>query len=436
MQWVLIAGYLLSGCTAPAIYDRGSISDELNARTGAPLSSEAFPQDFTWPPGILVEDGLSADEAAATALWNNANLEQRLAELGWAKADYVAANLFPNPSIILHFPGGPKTFDAILALPIDLLARSSRIRRSRFEVEKGVALVQEEALALVREARVAHTDWMLARRRVELLRQFAGLMADMAEIATAQEEVGRISTRLAAQARANAADIAGQSIQAEAAERTAGNHLAQLIGFPSNPETLQLQASPVVPPVLACMDDLLMEALTSRPELRAAETAMLAAGAEAGFARASLLDFVARLNVIETKGEGVQYSPGGQLVLPIFNQNQGPRLRAEASMERAVAGYVAAQRLVRQQVNDALAAFTAADRSYSIWRDDVVPARQLEAELSEAAYELGRVSYFDWAVSQTNFVQAQLSLVDAEAALQRAYADIERSLGKRTCNEG
>lgn len=426
---------LASGCTAPPPYDRAFIADELTTRTGASIAPEGMPADFEWAPAVALDDGLSAEEAAATALWNNADFEQRLAELGWAKADLVAASTFPNPSLTLDFPEGPQVFDALLALPVDLLARNSRIDRSRAELDRVLATVQESALELVREARIAHAELALAQERIELMNQFSTLMAEMAEIATARQEVGRTSVRIATQAQADAADVAGQALQATASAQIAANRLAQLIGFPGDAGALQLQSPNFTTPVLPPAESLLAEALSSRPELRAAEAAMVAAGAEAGFERARILELVARVTAVETEGSDTTLDPGVQIGLPIFNQNQGGRLRAQASMQRALAGYVAAERLIRRQVSDALAAFVAADRSYSLWRDEVVPGRQLEADLTQDAYDLGQVSYFDWTLSQTNYVRAQLALADSALALHKAYADLERGIGQRIQSE-
>lgn len=88
--------------------------------------------------------------------------------------------------------------------------------------------------------------------------------------------------------------------------------------------------------------DLVDAALSSRPDLRAAEMAIEAAGKHAGWERSRILAFVAPL--LSTKGvgtSGIKSGPGVSVEIPLFNRNQGSISRAEAEVEQAVLRYLA-----------------------------------------------------------------------------------------------
>ena len=110
-----------------------------------------MPTGFWMGPGV--DDGLNQTEAVAIALWNNADFQASLTDLGFARADLVEAGLLRNPVLSLLFPVGPKRLEATLKWPIETLwerplrIRGGRIRpRSRQEVEHPMAVVIVGAL--------------------------------------------------------------------------------------------------------------------------------------------------------------------------------------------------------------------------------------------------------------------------------------------------
>ena len=56
------------------------------------------------PPDVQLEDGLSEEEAIATALANNAAFRATLAQLEMARGDVIQAGLLTNPNLVAFFP--------------------------------------------------------------------------------------------------------------------------------------------------------------------------------------------------------------------------------------------------------------------------------------------------------------------------------------------
>src|SRR4051794_2141812 len=88
---------LAVGCATPPSCTPADVSADLTARTGHALGPTVPPGKVVFPSGASLADGLTEEEAVAIALWNNANLQELLTELGIARGDLVQANLLPNP---------------------------------------------------------------------------------------------------------------------------------------------------------------------------------------------------------------------------------------------------------------------------------------------------------------------------------------------------
>ena len=63
---------LIAGCATPASYDRDHISQGIKERSDYELGEAAEPGQFQLPEGVLLDDGLTEDEAVILALCNNA----------------------------------------------------------------------------------------------------------------------------------------------------------------------------------------------------------------------------------------------------------------------------------------------------------------------------------------------------------------------------
>ena len=110
------------------------ISSRIQKETGHPTRDGAA--DPAVPDGVVLEDGLTEQEAVALALWNNSGFQESLADLGVARADLLQAGLLRNPVLSLLFPWGPKQLEATARWPIDALwQRPHRVAAARLTTE-------------------------------------------------------------------------------------------------------------------------------------------------------------------------------------------------------------------------------------------------------------------------------------------------------------
>ena len=86
LVWWTCALCLCAGAQAQSKSSISGPPTELEKLAGHGKVTTGKSARFTLPDSVKLDDGLTADEAVAVALWNNAPFQATLAELGIARA--------------------------------------------------------------------------------------------------------------------------------------------------------------------------------------------------------------------------------------------------------------------------------------------------------------------------------------------------------------
>ena len=381
---------------------------------------------------IEISDGLSEKEAVSLALINNADLQSTLAELGFAVGDLEKAGALPNPVFSFLFPVGPKQIEMALAWGIDWLwKRPYRVAAASLDVERVAEDLVARGLDTVRDAQIAHADLALARKRHQLLLDAATTWERVAQLARVRLDAGA-ATQLevtAVESDARTAKLEEQRQIEVVREREA--ELYEIMNAP--PEialdlgAVSLPQSDPVPP--GDLQPLIDRGLGARPEVRAAELGIEAAGERAGLQVAEIFDFVAKADANGPGSEGFEIGPGIDLTLPIFDQNQGGRTRAGAEVEQATWRYLGIKRRVEREVRVAYHRYKRADEALRVWPEEVIAPLQTNVSRAEQAYSAGGASYLEVLDATRRLIEARLRGLDLEAEARHAQAALQRSVG-------
>lgn len=420
---------LLGGCAARRFaVERADVSAELEARVGSGLSEARA--EGTWPDGVDLSDGLDIDEAVATALWNNAELEVALTALGFARADLVGAGKLANPTLTGVVPLGPRQWQAAIALPLEALwIRPARVQEARARSEAAGQRVVQLALDLVRDTRVAWVRAAAAEDRAVLLARASALQEEAARLATARVGTGDTSpldADMAALARHAAALAEGD---ADGARDQGRAELAWRLGVPVDGTLAPLATT--LPPVRALDPEALVAvAMAARPDARALELDLEAA--------THALDVARRAAVAATVGVHVQYGPTsnsrgpgltGALTLPIVDWNQDGIARARAAQDEARARRDALAERIRFDLRVAVADLEAARDARDATGAGLVPSAEAAARRVEAGWRVGDVARDATVAAELALVDARLADLDAAVRLAEAWAQVQRHLG-------
>jgi cobalt-zinc-cadmium efflux system outer membrane protein len=461
MKWmatVVLLALLPAGGMAQAKTTPAGVSKEVETRTGHRLNPATKAESSAMPEGVSLDDGVTEDEAVAIALWNNPTLQAEMTALGLARADVIQAGQMTNPQLTMIFPFSFRILEAVANWPIEAIwQRPKRVAAARLEMERVGETLVIRALDLVRDARLAYAEYAAAQTRAVMADEIMRERREIAVIVNARLRAGdiselesNISVTEARLAEERAARFAQESVIAK--ERLRG-----LLGLASDeaPLNLIVPTSPLAPPsaqiisipastgaavrssdTLAAVEsgplnELIKQALEARPELKAGELGIEAAGARARWERSRILNVTAIAKEYGRGTNGFEQGPGLLIELPIFNRNQGNISRAEADIERAAKQLIAARQRVVAEVREAYTQLTQAREAHRLWRARVLPPLEQDIRLAETAYRSGDVSYLFVLENARRYSDERLREAEYVLTTARALAQLERSVGRR-----
>ncbi len=431
---LLLPLVLFSSLASAEGNDRSTVSTAIEERVGHGLASvvPATSTESRIPPEVTVEDGLTEDEAVALALWNNAALRATLANLGLAQADLKEAGLLVNPNFQLLFPIGVKPFEFLLMAPIQALwERPRRLAAARLTLDGVAQQLVQNGLDLVRDVRLAHADYAAATAQAGSAGRLASVTEEIAELNQKRLDAGDISELDLQLTRLEALAARDQAAQLEQETSVAWERLRLLSGLPHVTARVRPEGLEGVSQSTVWIDALLETASQSRPDLRAAELAVEAAGNRLGWERSRTFALVAPLLSSKEVGDsGTKTGPGLTAEIPIFNRGQGRISRAEAEIEQLALRYAALRVQVESETATAATRLRQAVEALQRMRQGLLPAAEQAVGLAEKAYENGDISYLDRQTARRPFLDLQLREGAAVAAARRAKAELDRAVGR------
>ena len=425
--------FLAAGCAVHSPYNRSYVSQGIKDRTAQELGQETQPGQFSLPEGVSLDDGLSEDEAVAVALWNNAQFQADLAALGFTDADLIEANMLPNPVFSLLFPVGPKLLEADLAMPIEVLwQRPRRIAVAEIDAQALSENLVEHGLGLIRDVRTTYADLWLAQERTRMAKEEAQLRTRMADLARGSLEAGDIS-ELAVSA------VYVDSLQATDAARRFSNEaviarqqLVALLGLISKDTGFEIISSDITARSTISVDELLKTALAARPDLRAAELAIEAAGKRVGLEQSKIYNLIAVLDAKDEGEDSLTIGPALSVEIPVFNQNNGQIARARAELEQTARQYEAARQNIILQVRQAYTQYVSAHEEFELWNNHIIPSLEKTFEQTQESLAAGEVSHLSVLEAGEKLVEARMRWTELAANLHRSAAQLNYRVGKKT----
>ena len=384
------------------------------------------------PDGVILADGLSDDEAVALALWNNAAFHADLAALGLARADLVEAGLLKNPILSFLFPLGPKQLEATVTLPLEIFwQRPRRVAAAKVDLERVATGLEQNALDLVRDTRLAFIDVLLAQARARLAHEAAELRREVASLVEARLRAGEIAELELIAARADLEAADEMAVRRDGDVVIARTRLGSLTNLEDLLTSIALTTPPAEPAVPANLDALVTAALAARPDLRASELAIEAAAKRAKWEASKVATLSGILDINGSGKKGFEAGPGIAAELPIFHQNKGGRSRAAAEVERAARQFLAVRERILLDVRQAYAEVAQARASLDALRQSVMPEASETVKVAELAFRDGDQSYLFVLEATRRLADARLAEAEALANLRRATARLERGLGRK-----
>jgi len=283
---------------------------------------------------------------------------------------------------------------------------------------------------------LAYADVVLADGLRRLAREGSELRRQIAEIAEARLRAGAVAELDVSAIRLEALFGEEAVVRATRDADLAREQLRYVLGM----QLADIDIEPVglteTPTSDFDVDELVSEALVSRPDLRALNLALDAAAKRARLSRFDYLNFRGVLPDINAEGDkGFEAGPGLRLTIPILNQNQGATAHALADVERVRRQCIKLQDHIGLQVKQAYIKLMQAQQDLGIWREQIVPQAKLAVASAENALKEDGVSLLLVLETTRQLISARQRELEAAIEVHRAIAELERSVGRRLIEE-
>lgn len=383
------------------------VSDQTRERAGhalPALRSEAQREAGRQRTIELLGEPVDAEGAVELALLNNQPLRVRLARVGVAEAELVAAGRLRNPVFSFGRLAGGGLVDIDRGLMFDVLGlltlpMASRTAQARFDEARLEAA--SDAVVLATRAR---QDWVAAVAATERLRYLGDVkaVADAAsELAARMVVAGNFSRLERMREQAFQADATADLARASQAAVVARERLLRTLGIdsadPALPAMQLPERLPGLPAATLPAGELERFAMAKRLDVQAARQATEATARALGLTRATALVNVLGVGYQNRSETGAPRTNGYELALnlPLFDFGGARAHNAEArymaSVHQAAAVAIEAQSEIRERYSGYRAAWDLA-RHY---RDEIVPLRRQIGEENLRRHNGMLISVFD-----------------------------------------
>jgi outer membrane protein, heavy metal efflux system len=431
---MLFMGVILfiPGC-ANVPKNHSQVIDRLEERTGFRSGLKDEPEKTVIPPDVSLQDGVTLEEAITVALWNNAAFQESLSGLSLSEAELIQANMLQNPQFWGVFPtnsspAGPLEF--AIRFPLEALwLRPQKVAVAQRKLEQTVEGLIQNGLTLVRDVKVAFANLLLAEQRLGLTVKHVEILRHIAQITESRWQAGEISELDAGTSRINALQAEEQIHQLTHEMTLVREQFRGLIGLGFEDASIVLQHSATLPTTQRSAEELLTDALATRPDLRATELELEAAGQRVGLARKEIFVLTGIYRAKQTTTDPFNSRPGLQFTIPIFNQNQGGIALAEAGVEMAARRYVTIRDQIALEVRQAHTRWLQTESSVRNWRQRMLPAHRTATLQAQKALEAGDATALLPLAAQQNWIQARIREIELVAGQRQAIAELERAIG-------
>ncbi len=265
----------------------------------------------------------------------------------------------------------------------------------------------------------------------------ASSQAKSARLTRTRFEGGIASQLDVQQAEGALASYTAAQLQLEKNRALAENLLGLLVGQPGltvAPGDLRQLPVPPVPPA-----GLPSDLLEARPDVRQAESALIAANAKIGVAKAALFPSITLTGSLGRESKDLSqlfsapsaiWSFGAGLTQPIF---EGGRLRAQvdqvsAQQKQSLESYRKSVQTAFREVNDALVGVRRSGEAEDAYATAMNAARR-SLQLAQARYDGGYSPYLEVLTAQRSANDATLAWVQNRQARLVAAVDLFKALG-------
>ena len=388
----------------------------------------------SWPPEVWDLKSLTL-----VAFYFNPQLDTARAQWAVARAGRVTAAQIPNPVIgpkIGYNSTTPRDLitpwipEVSLDIPIEVAGkRGLRISEARHLSDAARFNILAAAWQVRSNLRQALLDLSISQKKLSLLDEQIRIQKELVELMELRKAAGEVSGYELTQARLALETSQLDLIEAQKMVRQAKVNLASALGL--SPETLETakisfdDLEKVATDISA--GELRRQALTNRADI-------LSSLSEYAAAEASLHLEIARQYPDITLGPSYQldqtdnkWTIGLSFELPIFNQNRGPIVEAQARRCEKAASFLELQATVISDLEKSIQNVRAAGQKVLL-SDELLQHLEAQKAVASRKLQVGEISKYDFLNLNLELTATSLARLETLAEAQQATIELENIL--------
>jgi cobalt-zinc-cadmium efflux system outer membrane protein len=390
---------------------------------------------------------ISLDEAVQMALQHNHSMIAARTAIDQSLAMEVTANLRPNPVLFTdweYLPFFSPSFmnttylhDSTEAdLGLGYLIERGQKRARRYQNAKDVtaqtrSLVADNERGLTYQVAGLFVNVQLAESTIDLAQQDLKSFQQTVDIGELQFKAGGISENDYLKIELQLLQFETDLEQAQLARAQGLSDLRQLLGYESVSADYDVVDAFDYLPMKGNLDDLQMQALQSRPDLRASVQGVTAANSGYLLAKADgVPDLTVQGNYSHVNGINAA-TFYASIPLPIFNRNQGEIARTHSVITQMQEQQAFTNGQVLTDVKDAYEGLKSNDKVVLLYRDKYRDVAKKSRDIADYAYHRGGIALLDFLDAERSYRAAELGYRQALASYLLALEQLREAVGTR-----
>jgi cobalt-zinc-cadmium efflux system outer membrane protein len=390
---------------------------------------------------------IALDEAIQLALQHNHNLLAGRTTIQQNQAQEITANLRPNPNLFADWDYLPAftpssqnssyiqsqtEADAGLSYLIERgQKRQARLRAAKDTTAVTISTVADNERTLTFQVASQFLTVELAESTLDLAQQDLKDYQNTVELTEIRYRAGDISQNDYLKIKIQLLQFQSDVAQAQLAKVQGHADLRQMLGPESVPVNYDIAGQFEYQAVKANLEGLQMQALQTRPDLRAARQSVTTANSQYLLAQAGAKqDITVQANYTHVNGiNGASFY--ASIPLPIFNRNQGEIARTRYAITQSQELEKQAGSQVATDVHDAYYNLQSNDQIVQLYLGGYLAEAQADRDIAEYAYQRGAASLLDFLDAERSYRTTQLAYRQVLAAYLNALERLREAVGTR-----
>jgi outer membrane protein, heavy metal efflux system len=418
-----------------------------------PVSGTAAAGGQTTSPGTAPgskppSTQITLEQAITLALANSPTLLATRTTVPQSQAQELTARLRPNPVLSWdalfipifspgnfseNFVNNVQQFDVGIGYLIERgHKRQARLQAARDATAVTQSQVYDAERALTFNVAQQFVNALLAKSNLQFAQQDLASFQETVNISQERYKAGDISEGDLLKIKIQMLQFQTDVASAQIARAQALGSLRQLIGFQSVPRDYDVAGDLVFQPLTVGPEDLQAKALRERPDLKAAQQGVTAAGSQVALAKANGkqdLDTSFTFSHVSGASSG---SVAFSIPLAIFNRNQGEIARTRFALTQAQLTEKAAEETVVTDVGNAYEATKTNQQIVELYQSGYLNQAQQSRDISDYAYKRGAATLLDLLDAERSYRSTQLAYRQSLATYMLSLEQLREAVGSRS----